>query len=98
MGGTYRFARLPVRGLSATGWYPAKNRPSMVDFGCPRSIEGEIDRRRLIVEEKGKKKKKRKKKKRRRRYFPHTVSPALHRHPRPHEETERLPARGERSR
>ncbi|RWV95144.1 hypothetical protein GW17_00042256 [Ensete ventricosum] len=44
MGGTYRFARLPVRGPLATGWYRQKStvggrfRSSAVDFGRRRSI------------------------------------------------------------
>ncbi|RRT71058.1 hypothetical protein B296_00029826 [Ensete ventricosum] len=55
--------------------------PLAVDFGRRRSIEGEIDRRRLIEGEEGKKKKKwkiRKKKRRRRKKY--LLSP---RHPRP---------------
>ncbi|RWW47598.1 hypothetical protein BHE74_00046378, partial [Ensete ventricosum] len=52
-----------------------QNRPSAVDFGRRRSIEGEIDHCRLIEGEKGKKKKqrKRRKKKKRRRRIPRAV-------------------------
>ncbi|RWV80578.1 hypothetical protein GW17_00058125 [Ensete ventricosum] len=69
----YQSVRLLVRGPPATGWYH-QNRPSAVDFGCWRSIEGEIDRRRSVEGEKGKKKKKRKRrKKKRRRRIPRAV-------------------------
>ncbi|RZS15069.1 hypothetical protein BHM03_00046849 [Ensete ventricosum] len=68
MGGTYRFARLLVRGLLATVQYH-QNRPSAVDFSRWRSIEGENGKKK-------KKRKRRKKKKRRRRKkktFPRAV-------------------------
>ncbi|RZR72478.1 hypothetical protein BHM03_00013841, partial [Ensete ventricosum] len=55
-GGTYRSARLPVRGPPTIGRY-RQNPLSVVVFGRRRSIEGE----------KGKKKKKKKKRKRRKR-------------------------------
>ncbi|RWW40508.1 hypothetical protein BHE74_00054078, partial [Ensete ventricosum] len=78
----------------------ANNRPSAVDFDCQQSIEGEIDRWRLISiidgRRRGKKRRKRK---------PSAVlarAPLPGEHPRPlflpREETERLPAWGERSR
>ncbi|RZS08785.1 hypothetical protein BHM03_00039803, partial [Ensete ventricosum] len=65
----YRYVDRPLPGGTA------KNRPSMVDFGRQRPIDGEIDRRRSIEGEKEKKKKKRKrrKKKRRRTYFPRDI-------------------------
>ncbi|RZS22314.1 hypothetical protein BHM03_00055070 [Ensete ventricosum] len=81
-----------------------------VDFGCRRSIEGEIG---LIEGENGKKKKRKRRKKKRRRRKPSAVlarapSPRVARAPLrgerplplflPHEETFRLLARGERSR
>ncbi|RWV93986.1 hypothetical protein GW17_00043516 [Ensete ventricosum] len=98
MGDTYRSASVPVRGSPATGWY-RQNRPSAVDFGRWRSIEGE-------KRKKNKKRKRRKKKKRRRRekyLLACAPSSPARRRPRPwamflpREETERLPARGERS-
>ncbi|RZS14788.1 hypothetical protein BHM03_00046526, partial [Ensete ventricosum] len=71
--GTYQSAKLPVRGPPAIGRY-RQNRPSVVDFGHWRPIEGEIDRRWSIEGEKGKKKKrKRRKKKKRRRRIPCAV-------------------------
>ncbi|RWW13427.1 hypothetical protein GW17_00022853 [Ensete ventricosum] len=60
-GDGYRSARLTVRGPLATGRY-RQNRSSVVDFGCRRSIEGEIDRWRSIEGEKGKKKKRKRRK------------------------------------
>ncbi|RRT77947.1 hypothetical protein B296_00023801, partial [Ensete ventricosum] len=59
-GGIYRFAMLPVCGPTTTRGY-CQNRLSVVNFGRRRSIEGQIDRRRLIEGEKGKKKKKKRK-------------------------------------
>ncbi|RWW31247.1 hypothetical protein GW17_00004137, partial [Ensete ventricosum] len=53
---------LPVCGSPVVGRYH-QNRPSVVNFGCRRSIEGEIDRRGSIEGEKGKKKNKRKRRK-----------------------------------
>ncbi|RWW36317.1 hypothetical protein BHE74_00058672 [Ensete ventricosum] len=60
-GDGYRSARLTVRGPLATGRY-RQNQSSVVDFGCRRSIEGEIDRWRSIEGEKGKKKKRKRRK------------------------------------
>ncbi|RWW32780.1 hypothetical protein BHE74_00021658 [Ensete ventricosum] len=62
----YQSAKLLVRRPPATGWYH-QNRPSAVNFGRQRSIEGEIDHRQSIEREKGKKKKKRKRKMKKRR-------------------------------
>ncbi|RWW18630.1 hypothetical protein GW17_00017369 [Ensete ventricosum] len=75
-GGTYRSTRLPVRRPSATGWY-RQNRPSTVDFGHRRSIEGE----------KGKKKKKKKRKRRKKMRRRKNTS----RRPRPRTVTTRAP-------
>ncbi|RRT40705.1 hypothetical protein B296_00058330 [Ensete ventricosum] len=58
----YWSARLSVCRPLATGRY-RQNRPSTIDFGCRRSIEGEIDGRRSIKGEKGKKKKRKRRKK-----------------------------------
>ncbi|RWW16413.1 hypothetical protein GW17_00019703, partial [Ensete ventricosum] len=77
-GGTYWSISLSVCGLPTTGRY-VKNRPSAVDFGHLRLIEGEIDRRRSIEgDRRSEKKKKRKKKKRRRNK---TSIVAVHRSP-----------------
>ncbi|RWV81172.1 hypothetical protein GW17_00057434, partial [Ensete ventricosum] len=81
------FARLSVRGLSATERY-RQNRPLAVDFDHRRSIEGEKGKKKK--KKKKKKRKRRKKKKRRRntlcRPRPHVVAarelPVSH--PRPH--------------
>ncbi|RWV78153.1 hypothetical protein GW17_00060924 [Ensete ventricosum] len=73
----------------------AKNRPSMVDFGHRRSIEGEIDHRRLIKGEKGKKKKrKRRKKEKRSTYFPAPFSSVRRRRPRVASARAPLPSTG----
>ncbi|RWW57527.1 hypothetical protein BHE74_00035676, partial [Ensete ventricosum] len=42
MGGTYRSARLPVRGPPTTGWFRQKSAVA-VDFGRQRSISAKID-------------------------------------------------------
>ncbi|RWW02918.1 hypothetical protein GW17_00033968 [Ensete ventricosum] len=86
-----------------------RRRPIEEEIDRRRSIEREIDRRRSIKEEKGKKKRKRKKRRGEERIpRPHAVlarlqsSPAGQPRPRllflPHEETERLPSREDRSR
>ncbi|RRT53756.1 hypothetical protein B296_00048961, partial [Ensete ventricosum] len=67
-GGTYRSARLPVRGPPATGRFSQK---STVDG----RLKGEIDRRRSIEREKGRKKKKSKKKKKRKEEKKNTYRP-----------------------
>ncbi|RZS14848.1 hypothetical protein BHM03_00046597 [Ensete ventricosum] len=56
-----RYVDRPLSGSSA------KNRPSAVDFGRRRSIEGEFNRRCSIEQEKGKKKKRKRRKKEKRR-------------------------------
>ncbi|RZS11766.1 hypothetical protein BHM03_00043130 [Ensete ventricosum] len=84
MGGTYRSARLPVRGPPAIGRFHQKSTVGgqlKGEIDRRRSIEGEIDRRRSIEREKGRKKKKRKKKKKRRKEEKKDLSPA--RGPRP---------------
>ncbi|RWW79897.1 hypothetical protein BHE74_00011786 [Ensete ventricosum] len=45
--GRYRSAKLPYADRTLLGC-TAKNRPSTIDFGRQRPIEGEIDRRRSI--------------------------------------------------
>ncbi|RZS11233.1 hypothetical protein BHM03_00042552 [Ensete ventricosum] len=74
---TVDFDGVPINWRTSTTGGTAKNRPSVVDFGRQRAIEGEIDRRRSTEGEKWNKKKKRKrrkkKKKRRRIYFPRDV-------------------------
>ncbi|RWW66195.1 hypothetical protein BHE74_00026451 [Ensete ventricosum] len=67
--GTYRSARLSVRGPLATGRFRQKSTIGgrlKGEIGHRRSIEGEIDRRRSIEQEKGRKKKRKKKKKKKR--------------------------------
>ncbi|RWW27213.1 hypothetical protein GW17_00008366 [Ensete ventricosum] len=92
-GGTYQSARLPVRGPPATGRY-RQNRPSVVDFGHHRSIEGE----------KGQKKKKRKRRKKKeekkKKEYLAPSSPARRSRPRPIAALARdfSPKWGERSR
>ncbi|RWW31148.1 hypothetical protein GW17_00004238 [Ensete ventricosum] len=91
-----RYADRPLPGGST------KNQLSAVDFDRRRSIEGEIDRRRLIEREKGKKKKKRKKKKtkekRRKRILIARAQSSPVRCRRPLIAGAFSPARGERSR
>ncbi|RZS15314.1 hypothetical protein BHM03_00047132, partial [Ensete ventricosum] len=94
---TARYGRyIPVRQVTSTRTAHYWAVLSKIDRRQP--IEEEIDCRQSIEEEKGKKKRKRKKKKRRRK----NTSPARRPRPRPlflpREETERLPARGDRSR
>ncbi|RWV98367.1 hypothetical protein GW17_00038794 [Ensete ventricosum] len=100
---TARYGRyIPVH--QATGMRTARYRAVPPKIDRRRSIEGEIDHLRSIEEEKGKKKKRKKRKKKRSRNNTAPSSPARRRRPRPqalflpHEETERLPARGEISR
>ncbi|RWW71019.1 hypothetical protein BHE74_00021269, partial [Ensete ventricosum] len=111
-GGTYRSARLPVRGAHYWAIPPkidCRQSISTVDdrlkgeINRRQSIEGEIDRRRSIERQKGRKKKKRKKKKKKRNtYRMRTVlarapSP-LGRRRRPRVAGALSPSRGEKSR
>ncbi|RWV97820.1 hypothetical protein GW17_00039368, partial [Ensete ventricosum] len=74
-GGTYWSISLSVCGPPTTGRY-VKNRPSTIDFGHPRLIEGEIDRRRSIEGDRRSEKKKKRKRRRNR-----TSIVAAHRSP-----------------
>ncbi|RWW05578.1 hypothetical protein GW17_00031139 [Ensete ventricosum] len=94
MGGTYRSARLPVRGPPATGRFHKKSTVS-------GRLKGEIDRRWSVEREKGtkKKRKKKKKKEKRRKRIPIArarSSPVRRRRPRVAGALS--PVRGERSR
>ncbi|RWW04051.1 hypothetical protein GW17_00032747, partial [Ensete ventricosum] len=110
---TARYGRyIPVRQVTST-WtarYWAvlpkihRRRPIEEEIDRQRSIEREIDRQRSIEEEKGKKKRKRRKKEEEKKEYLARVPslPAGRSRPwllfLPREETERIPARGERSR
>ncbi|RWW46678.1 hypothetical protein BHE74_00047380, partial [Ensete ventricosum] len=88
-GGMYQSARFSVRELPAIGRY-RQNRPSVVDFGRRRLIEGQIDRqidRRQSLREKKKEEEEEKKeeeeeKKKEVPPFPAPSSPACHCRPR----------------
>ncbi|RWW27341.1 hypothetical protein BHE74_00019543 [Ensete ventricosum] len=96
MGGTYRSARLPVRGPPTTGRFRQKS-----TVGDRLSEKSTIGGR--LRKKRGRRRGKEKKKKRgRKNTSPAPSSPACRRCPRPlflpREETKRLPARGDRSR
>ncbi|RRT48089.1 hypothetical protein B296_00047266, partial [Ensete ventricosum] len=67
---TSRYRAVPLK--SAVG---SRFRLSVIDFGCRRSNEGEIDYRRSIEEEKGRKKKRKRRKKKKRRSTSHRPRP-----------------------